>query len=104
MNAFRFSPELFEHRAEALEGLDEAGYVWLTNYSSVDCLHDVYGLEVCGIHERQDSVGIFKALKKLFPDWSAEQPFYVEYGANEGWKVRIRRDGSSQGGRQEGTY
>lgn len=68
-DAFRFAPELFEHRAEVIEELEAQGFSWLSHYSSVDCLHDRYGLEVCGIHERDDAQNILKVLVRMFPDW-----------------------------------
>jgi len=68
-DSLRFAPELFEYRAHAIEKLESHGFVWMTNYSSIDCLHDVYGLEVCGIGEREDAVRILQLLVPLFPDW-----------------------------------
>jgi hypothetical protein len=69
MDAFRFSPELFEHRARVIEELDAHGFSWMSHYSAVDCMHDVYGLEVCGIHERDDAVSIGEILAEMFPSW-----------------------------------
>src|SRR5689334_7437161 len=43
-DAFRFCPELFEYRTAVIERLAAEGFEWLSHYSSVDCLHDVYGL------------------------------------------------------------
>ena len=69
MDAFRFSPELFEHRGRVIEQLESVGFSWLSHYSSVDCLHDVYGLEVCGIRERTDAESIQEILIEMFPSW-----------------------------------
>lgn len=69
MDAFRFSPDLFEHRARVIEELDSRGFSWLSHYSAIDCMHDVYGLEVCGIHEREDAVSIREVLVEMFPAW-----------------------------------
>ena len=66
---FRFSPELFEHRANVIEELETQGFSWFSHYSSVDCLHDVHGIEVCGIHEREDATSIREILRRMFPDW-----------------------------------
>src|SRR5687767_10690529 len=70
-NPFRFSPELFESRADVIAKLEERGFMWLSQYSSVDCLHDVHGLEVCGIHERKDALAIQKTLTRMFPKWKS---------------------------------
>ncbi len=66
---FRFSPELFEYRNDVLACLSEAGYEWLSHFSSVDPLHDLHGIEVCGIREQQDARDILKLLMRLFPNW-----------------------------------
>jgi hypothetical protein len=46
--------------------LDDAGFQWLSHYSSVDPLHDLYGIEVCGIHEQDDAVAIQELLVASF--------------------------------------
>ena len=38
MDTFRFAPELFEHRNDVIAALAEAGFDWLSHYSSVDPL------------------------------------------------------------------
>lgn len=68
-NAFRFAPELFEFRTEVIEKLSESGFTWLTHFSSVDPLHDVYGIEVCGIPDQEDAIVIREVLMDLFPSW-----------------------------------
>jgi hypothetical protein len=70
MDSFRFAPELFEYRNEVMAALAEAGFDWLSHYSSVDPLHDVYGIEVCGIHKRRDAVRILELLTQMFPSWT----------------------------------
>ena len=70
MDSFRFAPELFEYRNEVVAALADAGFDWLSHYSSVDPLHDVYGIEVCGIHERGDAVRILRLLTDMFPSWT----------------------------------
>ena len=44
-----FHPELFEHKARALEHLEDAGFIWLSDFTTIDLLHQDYGIEVCGI-------------------------------------------------------
>lgn len=70
MDAFRFAPELFEVRTTVMERLTDEGFDWLSHYSSVDPMHDVYGIEVCGIHERDDAHAILKMLMDMFPTWT----------------------------------
>jgi len=92
MDAFRPSPELFELRSDVIATLDREGFQWLSHYSSVDCLHDVYGIEVCGIRAEEDAVAIRKVLMTMFPGWAAGQIYYKDYGREPGWKAEIHRD------------
>ena len=69
-DAFRFAPELFEFRNEVMTSLSAAGFDWLSHYSAVDPLHDVFGIEVCGIHEKSDAVQMLKLLIRMFPNWN----------------------------------
>ena len=69
MDAFRFAPELFEVRTSVMERLTEKGFDWLSHYSSVDPIHDDYGIEVCGILQRDDAVEIQRILVAMFPAW-----------------------------------
>ena len=71
MAEFRFCPELFEIRALVQERLTDRGFEWFSHYSAVDLLHDTFGIEVCGIRERDDAVAIQRVLCRMFPDWSA---------------------------------
>ena len=71
MDAFRFSTELFEVRTDVMERLTDEGFNWLSHYSSVDPIHDQYGIEVCGIIRRDDAVEILNILKRMFPKWRA---------------------------------
>ena len=68
-DAFRFAPELFETRTDVIAELSDRGFDWLSHYSSVDPIHDCYGIEVCGIHDQDDAVAIQRILIELFPDW-----------------------------------
>ncbi len=71
MDAFRFAPELFEVRTAVMERLNEEGFDWLSHYSSVDPIHDDYGIEVCGIHQREDAKSILHLIMRMFPNWIA---------------------------------
>jgi hypothetical protein len=93
MAPFEFRPELFELRNEVLEALAEQGYAWLSDFGSVDVLHDVFGLEVCAIREHADARAIERLLARLFPSWRNRRTYYEDVNAGEiGWKVVIARD------------
>ena len=92
MDAFRFAPELFEHRTDVMAALADAGFDWLTHYSSVDPLHDVYGIEVCGIPDRDDAARILALLTGMFPTWPLCGVCHKDYGREPGWKARVHRD------------
>lgn len=91
-DAFRFAPELFEIRNDVMEALNEAGFSWLSHYSSIDPLHDVYGMEVCGIHDKEDAMEILQLLTAMFPDWMPGCLTYKDYGREPGWKAKVQRD------------
>jgi hypothetical protein len=91
-DGYRFCPELFEVRADVLASLDNAGYKWSSHFSSVDLLHDLYGVEVCGILERTDAVAIQQLLRAKFPTWRTGCLCYKDYGREPGFKARIFRD------------
>src|SRR5579863_6915040 len=55
-------PELFEQRSHASELLEAAGYTWFSDYSSIEPVHEDYGLEVCGIKNDRDVKPILDAL------------------------------------------
>ena len=69
MDAFRFAPELFEVRTDVMQRLSDEGFDWLSHYSAVDPIHNDYGIEVCGIHRREDAVAILELLMNMFPTW-----------------------------------
>ena len=68
-DGFRFAPELFEIRTEVIGELSERGFDWLSHYSSVDPIHDCYGIEVCGVRDRDDAIAIQRILQSMFPSW-----------------------------------
>jgi hypothetical protein len=92
MDAFRFCPELFEVRTDVLESLGAADFQWLTHYSSVDPLHDVFGIEVCGIREEDDARTILALLQQMFPAWRAGCLCFKDYGREPGYKARVFRE------------
>jgi hypothetical protein len=92
MDGFRFAPELFEYRSDTIAALQEAGFDWMSHYSAVDPLHDVYGIEICGIHEEDDAVTILRLMSRLYPSWGVHWMYYKDYGRDLGWKVIVQRD------------
>jgi hypothetical protein len=89
MSEFAFHPELFEHRTLALEALAQRDYIWLEDFTSIDLLHDVFGLEVCGIPEKRNAAIILSILREAFPDWSHSDIYYHQYERDRGWKSII---------------
>src|SRR5262249_49418228 len=65
----QFHPELFECKGLATEILDAAGFSWLSEYGSIDLLHEEFGLEVCGINEEASVQPIVNVLCSAFPHW-----------------------------------
>jgi hypothetical protein len=99
-DGFVFHPELFEERARASEALEESGIAWLSDYGSIDLLHEEYGLEVCGIHEKENMTRVAEAMQAAFPHWHFGCGCFKDYGREAGWKFKIymwRR--KSKGGR-----
>ena len=92
MDSFRFAPELFELRTDVIAALRDAGFDWLSHYSAVDPLHDIYGLEVCGIGDRDDATAIQQVLIAMFPRWISRPCYYKDWGRDIGWNVAVHRD------------
>jgi hypothetical protein len=92
MDAFRFCPELFEVRTDVMAALNDAGFEWLSHFSSVDPMHDVYGVEVCGIAEEDDAMAIYELLHAMFPAWRQGGLCYKDYGREPGFKASVFRD------------
>lgn len=91
-DVFRFSPDLFEYRNNIITQLHEQGFDWLTHYSSVDPMQDVYGMEVCGIHDEDNARNILEVLKQMFPSWTIRKSYYKDFGRDPGFMVTIQRD------------
>ena len=89
---FRFAPELLEYRNDVIAELADSGFHWLSHYSAVDTLHDVYGIEVCGIQEQGDADQMLRLLIRIFPSWRPRCLYYKDYGREPGWKATIQRD------------
>jgi hypothetical protein len=93
MKPFEFHAELFEVRSAVLEALAEHGYAWLSDFGSIDLLHDLYGLEVTAIREEADAQAIEALLRRMFPEWRYGRTWYEDQNTREiGWKVTLARD------------
>src|SRR5437762_1706513 len=86
---FTFRPELFEHRAHAIEKLAVAGFVWLRDYSAVDLMHRENGLEVCGVRSIENVRPILRILRQLFPTWRFKTCWYKAEGVDPGWCIAV---------------
>ena len=91
-DSLRFSPELFEARTDVIAELSNRGFEWLSHYSSVDPIHDVYGIEVSGIRDSEDAAAILDILCEMFPDWKPGRLRYKDYGSEPGFKAKVHRD------------
>lgn len=91
-DAFAFSAELLDCRHDLLAQLSEAGYELTTDYSSVDVLHDVHGLEVCGIHNADSALQITRLLLRTFPGWNAGWLHPPDSSSEQEWVASIQRD------------
>jgi hypothetical protein len=93
MESFAFHADLFELRNVVLEMLADHGFAWLSDFGSIDLLHDVYGLEVCGIRDEADAHTIQTLLRQKFSTWPYSRMHYKDASTREpGWKVMISRD------------
>lgn len=95
MQPFAFESALFDHRAEATDALSRAGYQWLVNFSTIDLMHDVFGIEVCGISEESEAPCIQDVLRRTFPAWKHGDvwlPIPQDGYLDDGWIVAIHRD------------
>lgn len=103
MSAFRFCPELFDLRNQAIAALADAGLAWLADYGAVDIDHGLYGLEVCGIQRQEDAPKVLRILQARFPEWNHSDVHLREPWSREpGWKVILHRDPEGADGVAEG--
>ncbi|MDB6112372.1 MAG: hypothetical protein JWR69_4122 [Pedosphaera sp.] len=84
-----FHPELFEHRGRASELLEDAGFIWFSDYNSIDLVHEEFGLEIGGIPNERAVKSILAALKRGFPHWHHTQVCNHEQGREPGWTLAI---------------
>ena len=89
---YSFSSELLALKEELILDLSSAGYELGVDYSSVDILHDVHGLEVCGILNPLEAIQIIRLLIRLFPGWSPGWLHAPDAACQQGWVARIQRN------------
>ena len=63
-----------------------------SDYSAIDVMHDVYGIEVLGIRKEEDADAILDVLRNLFPSWKICRTYYKDQGRDPGFWVTIQRD------------
>ena len=85
----QFHPQLFECKGRASELLDEAGFTWFSDYSSIDLLHEEFGLEVCGIREDSNVEPIAQAMRGGFPHWHYSHVCFKDGERDPGWKFAL---------------
>ena len=73
-----FHPELFDAKAKAQQALENAGFRWLSDYSTCDVLHDEYGLEVEGLADQKAAQEVRRVLRRTFPQWKLSCIWYRE--------------------------
>lgn len=88
----RFYPELSDFVQKAIQVLDGAGIVWLTDYASLSPDHSTFGVEVCGINQKDVAHQILDILRNTFPDWKYYSLYYKQPAIEPGWKVWVFRD------------
>lgn len=89
---FAFSPELLQLAEAVANDLEFAGYDRMSYYSSIDAMHDVHGLEVCGIRSADDALQITRILLRRFSGWNAGWIHAHDSSSAQGWVARIQRD------------
>jgi murein DD-endopeptidase MepM/ murein hydrolase activator NlpD len=91
-DAFAFSAELLTLAENLAMDLASAGYDRMSEYSSIDPMHDVHGLEVCGIRSPEVAMDITRFLLRRFPGWNAGWLHAPEDSSTQQWVASVRRD------------
>ena len=91
-DAFAFFPELLSLSTALVSELSVAGYEQTVDYGAIDVMHDVHGLEVCGIHDPQTGLNIIRFLLRRFPGWNAGWLHPPDHTSTQKWVARIQRD------------
>jgi murein DD-endopeptidase MepM/ murein hydrolase activator NlpD len=91
-DAFVFCPELLNLCTELVPELSAVGFETTADYSSIEAMHDVHGIEVCGIRHPETALRITRYLLRRFPGWNADWLHPPDGSSSEGWVARIQRD------------
>lgn len=83
-----FHPELFDSKARAIEALEKQDIRWVADYTSCDCCHTEYGLELEGFREEQRAVRALQILRIVFPLWRWSNVYYDDH-YNRQWVVQL---------------
>jgi murein DD-endopeptidase MepM/ murein hydrolase activator NlpD len=87
-----YGPDLLSLVWEVAADLSAAGYEVLADYSSVEAMHDVHGLEVCGIRRPDLALDITRLLLRRFPGWNAGWLHPADDRSSQEWVARVQRD------------
>jgi hypothetical protein len=94
-STFRFAPELFQFKADATMLLAEQDLHWLCDYSNIDVVHDLYGLDIEGIPNEITARKIHKYMyehfQKLWGKGSFKPIQSRTYQDNQGWTVEVSK-------------
>jgi len=55
-------------------------------------LNSHYGIEVCGIRDKDDAIAIRNILTRMFPEWTPGCLDCKDYGREPGWIATVERD------------
>ena len=98
MSEFHFHAELFEARAKLIAALARRDILWFSDYPTIDVLHEEYGLEVCGVQEKETALRIGWVMVETFPDWPYGALFLKTWGTGDpGWKVIVAKRPDCEG-------
>lgn len=86
-----FYPELFEIRQDVILFLNEEG-IQQGDYECIDVMHDVHGLEVCGVFDRKLAMRLTRLLIGRFPGWLPGWLHSPTASSQQGWIASIQRD------------
>jgi murein DD-endopeptidase MepM/ murein hydrolase activator NlpD len=89
---FAFFPELLELARRLVAELSATGYEHMSDYCSIDAMHDVHWLEVCGIKDPETALNVSRFLLRRFPGWNAGWLHEPTSTSRQGWVARIQRD------------
>ena len=89
---YAFSGELLGCVSELAEQLELAGFDEMSDYTSIEVMHDVHGLEVCGIPSASLALEIARLLLRHFHSWNAGWIQHPERESSQAYVARIQRD------------